>query len=188
MPRKKPSDPQEIARKRAERQATEQEISRLRDQGARVTLDPSRRIMSAYRSNVFNLLLERRTITPNHHDAALRLVISWAAWKALDGSPDRVGKVDGGSGDQRALVTDRMLRGGREVASAFEAVPAPLGKLLDAFMVATVEEDRPMAWRGIVERVLGITDRNKQATKVAEMCEALRVHYEGANHRQSVAA
>jgi hypothetical protein len=30
-------------------------------------------------------------------------------------------------------------------------------------MVATVEEDRPMQWRGIVERVTGIRSRDGQS-------------------------
>jgi hypothetical protein len=33
-------------------------------------------------------------------------------------------------------------------------------------MVATVEEDRPMQWRGIVERVTGIRSRDGQSAAV----------------------
>jgi hypothetical protein len=122
--------------------------------GATVTQDRAGRIMSAYRSNVFNLLLNRGSITPNHHDAASRLAESWAAWKGMDGKQDGGAKVDCGSTapHTRALVTDRMVKAGKDVAWTLAGIPQPHRRLLEAFMVATVEEDRPMVWRGIVER------------------------------------
>jgi hypothetical protein len=45
-------------------------------------------------------------------------------------------------------------------------------------MVATVEEDRPMAWRGIVERVSGVTGRDAQPAIVRAALENLRRVYE----------
>ncbi|MCA6270693.1 hypothetical protein, partial [Phenylobacterium sp.] len=50
--------------------------------------------------------------------------------------------------------------------------------LLEAFMVATVEEDRPMHWRGIVERVTGIGARDAQSSTVRLALETLRRVYE----------
>jgi hypothetical protein len=49
--------------------------------------------------------------------------------------------------------------------------------IVEAFMIATVEEDRPMAWRGIVAR-LGIRVREQQTRAVVAALEALRVAYE----------
>lgn len=156
--RRKPTDPAAQARKSQERRDIEAEIARMEGQGATVTTDRTGRIVSAYRSNVFNLLLARGSITTNHHDAASRLAEDWATWKGMDGRQDAGAKVDCGSSQPhtRALVTDRMVRAGKDVAWALAGIPQPHRSLLKAFMVATVEEDRPMSWRGVVERVLNI--------------------------------
>ena len=71
--RRKPSDPQEIARRRAERIANEAEISRLRSQGVVVNLDRARRIIAAYRASPFNKLREAKTISSAQASAAERL-------------------------------------------------------------------------------------------------------------------
>lgn len=175
--RRKPFDPaaaQRASQDLAERKA---EITRIRAQGGEVKTDRAGRIISAYRSNVFTVLLTRGTITQNHHDAAYRLANSWAAWKRLDGKPDTFGAViDGGCGSAE-LVTDRMISAGRDVERALSSVE-PLSRLiLEAFMVATVEEDRAMQWRGVMER-LGISTRDRQALEVVHSLEQLRVFYE----------
>jgi hypothetical protein len=45
-------------------------------------------------------------------------------------------------------------------------------------MVATVEEDRPMQWRGITERVTGIRSRDGQSAAVRMGLENLRQVFE----------
>jgi hypothetical protein len=59
--------------------------------------------------------------------------------------------------------------------------------LLIAFMVATVEEDRPMAWRGIVERVSGVTGRDAQPAIVRAALENLRRVYEAPKRAREAA-
>jgi hypothetical protein len=175
MGRKKPYDPNSDARAQ-ERAEHKREALRIKAQGGEVRLDASGRIISAWRSNVFRLLLERGTITPNQYDAAYTLAKDWAAWKGLDGKPEAFGQfVDGGSGSAE-LITDRMLNGGRRVRRALEAIDPLSRVILEAFMVATVEEDRAMAWRGIMER-LKITGRERQTQAVVEALEALRTVY-----------
>lgn len=177
--RRKPHDPAEAVRLAAERREREGETARLRAAGATVTTDATGRVISAYRSNVFNLLLARKTITQNQHDAAHRLSVDWATWKGLDGKGDTFGEqVDGGSGCAE-LITDRMIRGGKDVACALGALIAYDRRLLEAFMVATVEEDRPMAWRGIVQRVTGENIRDRQTAMVVCALDSLRAVYEG---------
>ncbi len=175
--KRKPHDPAAAARAELERREREAEIQRLRAQGATVTTDRGGKIISARRSNVFNLLLARKTITQNQHDAAYRLATDWAIWKGLDGKGERSEAVDGGSGSAE-LVTDRMIQAGRRVFMVIGGLREDREALLAAFMVATVEEDRPMMWRGVVERVLGETVRDKQTAAVVDALEALRAVYE----------
>jgi len=185
--RRKPHDPAKATLAAAERRAREAEIARLTSQGATVTTDRAGHVISAYRSNVFNLLLSRGTITQSHHDAASQLADTWATWKGLDGRDVVAEFVDNGRTppDKRCLISDRMLFAGKRIwgdgdniVGALEHMDERSERLLIAFMVATVEEDRPMAWRGVVERAIGETVRDKQTAAVVEALEALRVVYE----------
>lgn len=180
--RRKPHDPAAATRAAIERRERDEERKRMEAQGATVKTDRTGRIVSAYRSNVFNLLLQRGTITSNHHDAAARLSSVWAAWKGLDGGPDKSGELVDGASGCREIVTDRMIRAGREVDWALSSVDPLSRVILEAFMVATVEEDRPMAWRGIVERI-GIKARDRQTEVVVASLEALRSVYQDAPAR-----
>jgi len=183
--RRKPTDPAALARRSIERQEIEAEISRMKANGATVTTDRGGRVISAYRSNVFNLLLQRKTITPNQHDAAYRLSVDWATWKGLDGKGDTFGEiVDGGSGCAE-LITDRMIRGGKDVAWALAPLSTRHRKLIEAFMVATVEEDRPMQWRGLVIQATGESVRDRQTQLVIACLESLRSVYEGTGERRA---
>ena len=172
--RRKPHDPAQAERQRA---ATRAEVERLEAMGAEVNLGPDGKILSAWRSNVFTVLLRSGSITPNHYVAAMRFCESWATWKGLSGSAGRTEFVDGGMGSAE-LVTDRMIIAGRQVERVLEQVGPMDRDLLKAFAVASVEEDRPMAWRGIVERVSGVTGRDAQPAIVRAALENLRRVYE----------
>lgn len=185
--KRQPYDPAQATRQAFERREREQEIARLISQGATVTTDRAGKVISARRSNVFTLLLARGTITPNQHDAAYRLAQDWAQWKGLDGKGERSEAVDGGTGSAE-LVTDRMIKAGKRVASTFHQLDLGDAKLLTAFMVATVEEDRAMHWRGIVVRVLGIDARDRQTRAVVGALEALRAIYEAPRGAEKKAA
>lgn len=179
MAKRKPHDPAKAAQATLQRIEREQEIKRLRAQGAEVTTDKrTGQILSARRSNVFNLLLTRGSITQNHHNAAYHLAEQWAAWKGLDGKGETFGAViDGGNGSAE-LVTDRMIRAGREVAWTLAPLDELDNAIMRAFMAATVEEDRCMAWRGIMER-LGVFGKERQTAAFVGACEALRAVVEG---------
>ena len=180
MAKRKPHDPSlaaKLALQRAERDA---EIDRLKAMGAEFETDAARRIVSARLSNVFNLLLARKTITANQYDAACQLREDWAAWKGRDGKPEgQAAFVDNGRTppNRRCLVTDRMIQAGARVVAVLRQLDELSASILTAFMVATVEEDRPMVWRGIMER-LGVTVRERQTRAVVAALEALRAIYQ----------
>lgn len=137
----------------------------------------------AWRSNVFRLLLERKTITTNHYEAAYRLVDAWAAWKGLDGKGETFGEiVDGGNGSAE-LVTDRMIRAGREVRAALSNLSQEARTIMEHMMFATVDEDRAMHWRGVLERAGFRGSLERQTTIVVCALEELRQYYEAPKAR-----
>jgi hypothetical protein len=183
MGKKRPYDPAEAQAKAQERKDRDAEVQRLKSQGASVTLDRGGRIVSAYRSNVFTRLREAKptpAISVGQHNAAQLLIEIWAAWKGLEGSGEPSPEKVDGTGGRDSLVSDRMLRAGRRAEEALSAIGPQDRDLLVAFMVATVEEDRPMQWRGIVHRVTGEERRERQVVYVVSALENLRRHFEGA--------
>jgi len=174
--RSKPSDPQALAQRRAERLATEAEIVRLKASGAVVKLDRARRIVSAFRASPFRKLRETNTITQGQGAAAERLCDDWAQWRGLDGKPERLPVRTGDSAAE--IVTDRMLQAGRRVRRALDRVGPMDRDLLAALVAATVEEDRPIPWRDIVRRVCGIGQSVRQSQAVACALENLARAYQ----------
>ena len=185
MTKRKPKSPAQVMAERLLRRARDFEA---------VSLDPAavvlpayadvqiertsrRNVTRAWRSNVFRLLLERKSITADHFLAAEKLCEDWAEWKGLSGSRDSMSEfVDGGKGSAE-LVTDAMIRAGRRIDYARNSMGRPDWRILEAFLIATVEEDRAMAWRGILER-LGVKGRDRQPRAVRGALECLRRHYE----------
>lgn len=189
--RHKPKSPEQIAAEKLERRRQAMEAVNMQPEAAGLVAHAETHIERtgrksgrnrAWRSNVFRLLLERKAITPSHYDAAQRLIEQWAAWKGLDGKPETFGEVVDGGGGSAELVTDRMIKGGRQVSDILGHLDPLSRVILEHFMVATVEEDRPMAWRGIMQRV-GIVSRDKQTACVVGALEALRVAYEAPRER-----
>jgi hypothetical protein len=137
----------------------------------------------AWRSNVFRLLLERKSITTNHYEAAYQLIGAWAAWKGLDGKGETFGEIVDGSNGSAELVTDRMIRAGREVARALNSLSREARTIVEHMMFATVEEDRAMHWRGILERAGFRGSLEKQTTIFVCALEELRQYYEAPKAR-----
>jgi hypothetical protein len=174
---RKPADPQEIMRLRAERSANEAEIGRLRGLGADVTLDRARRIVTAYRLNPFHKLRDSDTISVGQAGAAQQLCEDWAIWKGLDGKPERVMISGDGHNFGAVIVTERMLKAGRRVRRVLKHI-GPLDRvLLEALVRSVVEDDRPASWRAIVARVTGFTQSVRQSQTVVCALENLARAY-----------
>lgn len=181
--RNKPHDPAAATRAADERKEREAERRRLLAQGAVIRIDAAGRIISARRSNVFKILLDRKAISVDHHDAAYTLAMEWAAWKGMDGGPEPRLESVGGSGaldeaECGLIAAKRRVTAGLRVERALGQIDAISRLLLEAFMVATVEEDRPMSWRGIVERTLHETRKEEQTSLVVYALESLRAVYQ----------
>jgi hypothetical protein len=196
--RRKPHDPASVTTANLERREREQEIARLKAQGADVTIDRGGRVVSARLSNVFNLLLKRESINLSQHDAAYRLAAQWAKWKGLDGGPEPRSEFVCGSGELEEAETGyvaakRRDEAGNRVADVLSHLEPNVAKLISAFMVATVEEDRCMAWRGIMERhgyeagevVVDGKRWDRQVYGVWSALESLRAVYEQPAQRRA---
>lgn len=182
MAKRNPHDPAARIKAENERREQAQEIERLKASGAEVTLDRGGKLISARRSNVFMLFLARKTIELGHYNAVYELAEDWAIWKGLDGKADRMGELVDGASGCREIVTDRMIAAGRRVNATLSELRPKSRIILEHFMVATVEEDRAMQWRGIMERI-GIKTPHKQAPAIVEALEDLRQHREGRERR-----
>jgi hypothetical protein len=175
--RRKPTDPQDIARQRAERAATEAEIARLRGMGAKVTLDRARRIVSAYRASPFIKLRDSKTITTGQAQAAERLCEDWAAWHGLeDDRPDLV-PVRNLNPSRVTLLTDDMLKAGDRVRGVLGRIGPMDRELLGQLAEAVVTGDGPPQWRNIVATVTGQVQAVRQSAAVCSALENLRRAY-----------
>lgn len=178
--RRKPSTPRVIDGRRPENWGAE--IPDLPNHaGTEANKDHKGRIVSAWRSNVANRLYAHKAITTDHVAAFQGLCGDWAGWKGLDGTAGHAEKVDGGRGCAE-LVTDRMMKCHLSVEWCLSQV-GPLSRaLLEAFCVASVEEDRPMEWRGLVQKVTG-EGRDREQRQIAVYAfEELRIVKQG-GHR-----
>ena len=182
MRRRRVFDPGAAERARQGRLERQAEVARLKAQGAEVNLDRAGAVVSALRRNAFTALLRAGALTQNQHDAALRLMSDWAVWKGLDGRPDALVRVDGGT-SAAELVTDRMLAASRRVEAALADVGRADRRLLQALISEAVEVDRPKPWRSTVLQVTGETREKEQREKVVNALENLRLWYEAPRAR-----
>jgi len=174
--RRKPSDPQEIARRKADREDSENEVQRLRNSGAIVRLDRARRIVSAFRQSPFVKLRDTATISPTQAAAAERLCADWATWKGLGGRPER-SEVHAENFQAAEMVTDKMITAGRRVRRVLAQVGPMDRDLLSALVASTVEDDRPLPWRDVVRRTCGVTHPIRQSQMVVAALENLARAY-----------
>jgi len=178
-PHRKPSDPQVAAERKAERAANEAEIGRLRASGAVVSLDRTRRIVSAYRASAFHKLRETKTISTGQAAAAERLCSEWAIWKGLDGRPPPAEVHTKRQPAAPVILTDRMLKAGNKVAHALRLVGPLDRELLVSLVASAIEDDRPLPWRETVRKVSGVTQTVRQSQMVVAALENLARVYAG---------
>mgnify|MGYP001331226779 CR=1 FL=1 len=189
---KRPHNPATAEHARQQRLEREAEARRMEAQGATVTKDKrTGEILGAHRPNVFKAFLTQKPtpiITQSQYNAAMMLTEAWARWKGLDGRGDRdVGKVDGGTAAGE-LVTDRMMRAGRELHRVLSQVGPMDRELLKALVATTVEDDQPRPWRDVVAAHTGVLVKDKQSSMIVAALENLRRVYEGPSPQHVAAA
>lgn len=200
--RNKPSDPDAILQRnaagRAAARAAERDPASWRISAELIQLPTSadvtivrgvnEKILTANRSDPFDLLLAAGGLTAEQHRASRRLFRDWCL-RAGVRDRDRgavLERIDGGRRDPSALVTNAMVDAGRRIAAALkgdagrgiQGIGPVNARLLEALISPMVDEGRIIAWRGVVERVTGERDRNAQGAMVRQACESLRMVYD----------
>lgn len=147
-------------------------------------------VLAAKRSDPFDLLHAAGGLDDGQHIAARRLFRDWCLRAGVKDREHLVlERIDGGRLDPSSMVTDAMVDAGRRLAAALKGDPrnnlqgvGPVNaKLFEALISPMVDEGRIIAWRGVVQRVTGETERHVQGGLVRQACEALRLVYESAD-------
>jgi hypothetical protein len=137
------------------------------------------RVVTAKRSDPFDLLLAGGGLSFEQHRAARRLMRDWCIAAGVRDAPrPDVGPVDGDGLVGPQEVTQAMIDAGRRRDIALAAAGPVSGRVLKALMTGLVDECRIIAWRGVVQRETGETDKNVQGAMVRQACENLRLHYD----------
>lgn len=152
-------------------------------------------IVAANRSDPFDLLHRADGLSDDQHRAARRLFRDWCLRAGVrDRERLALERVDGARADPSDLVSASMVDAGRRIALALKggevrgrggvgtlgwvgSVGPVNARLLEALISPMVDDARIIAWRGVVERVTGETDKNIQGGLVRQACEALRLVY-----------
>lgn len=171
--RKKPTDPQDAARHRREREENRQEVERLSAQdGVALNLEPrTKRLLSARRLDCFAVLLK------DDAHAEARCAVNWLEELIRDASgenaqerrPDFIrASCDGAPGQN---ITQRMI----EASRTLEVVEASLRPWEARLLFELLRPDEALLtrWREVVKRVTTATTPQRQGERVVVACESL---------------
>lgn len=171
--RKKPTDPQDAARHRREREDNRQEVERLSVQeGVALNLEPrTKRLLSARRLDCFALLLK------DDAHAEARSAVNWLEELIRDASgentqerrPDFIRASCEGAPGQN--VTQRMI----EASRTLEVVEASLRPWEARLLFELLRPDEALLtrWRDVVKRVTRANNPQAQGERVRSACESL---------------
>lgn len=139
-----------------------------------VKRDKGGRIKSAWRTNPFVLLRGKGTISDDEANAGEDMVAIYAASKGLEGAPEDKPywqyDPEGYGPEDRKRFHIRLFAG------IMARLSESSRKIAEAIAYAMIEEDRPMVWAGIVQRVTGAATMQRQSERFVMMCEELVNH------------
>lgn len=171
--RKKPTDPQDAARHRREREDNRQEVERLSVQeGVALNLEPrTKRLLSARRLDCFALLLK------DDAHAEARSAVNWLEELIRDASgentqerrPDFIRASCEGAPGQN--VTQRMIEASRTLEVVETSLRPWEARLL--FELLRPDEALLTRWREVVKRVTRANNPQAQGERVRSACESL---------------
>lgn len=136
---------------------------------------PGRRIQTARRHDVFDLLHSRRGLDDGQHQAARRMMRDATVRAGLQGRGEAVGRVD--EDDFGKCRTDLAIDAGDRM----DEVLGQVGQA-DALLLRAIAEHllspvvRP--WRAVVKVATGEADEDRQTARVVGAVENLRLGYD----------
>jgi hypothetical protein len=172
--RNKPSSPAEIAARRAERLAMDAEAARLESQpDVQVTRDPrTREITNARRVDVFALLLSRKALAQEAHDAFRdheETVHIAAGWATPERRPDHIRASTEGAPGQN--VSQGMIEASRMVEATLDRLSPREADLLNGLM--RLGASAMTQWRHTVQTITGENNDHGQASRIRALGENL---------------
>lgn len=166
----KPSTPEEIARRVAERRANDNEVKRLKDSGCEVNVDPrTGKLLSGYRPDCFNLLLKDRPAERAAVDWLETVIRTASGENAQERRPDFIRASSDGAPGQN-LSAD-MIAASEVLTTVEEHLRPWEARLL--FELMRPDNALLTRWREIAIRVTGATTPQRQGERVCVACESL---------------
>lgn len=167
----KPFDPAAAERHRAEREENRQEVARLRAQpSTAVNVDPrTGRLTGAWRMNCFNALLPAKSLERAAVDWLDDLVRTANGENTVDRRPDHIRASTEGAPGQN--ISDAMIRAGRTLAVALDALPPAHARMLMELLKP--DADLMTRWRVVVQQTTGETHSHAQGAAVRAACTTL---------------
>ncbi len=193
--RRGPSDPQEIAARRAEERAFEREAARVRMQdpanwevandtldlpmGQAVDVTPGSRsrVVRFKRADPFDTLYKAKAMSQGQHQAAQRLFKLWCesmGVKTEDSRPMLELIQCSGSAE---IIPQRQIDARARYQLVLSYVGLSTARLLDVLMQPSVMCGSVVIWRAEVARITAEKDKHAQAAVVRQACDNLRLAF-----------
>jgi hypothetical protein len=183
---RRPADPMEIARRRAEERLKIQDPSRWgldekamalsANADVEVSADPAARAVRARRSDVFDLLSARGRLSPQALTAVRRLQDDIARLhRTATGGVNYTPRVDRSMDPQG--FNDARLKAGARIEAALGRAGQASARVLAALCEPDVVLGRSADWRAVVERETGESLPDAQGAILRMACENLAGAY-----------
>ena len=169
---RRPADPQDIAARKHERARLELVPD------TRVTVAPDHSIISAKRQDVFDLLLTRKSLSQDAHNAVRRLERDAAIMEGVTDSDAPLIRVQDASDHNRL---DRQIDARKRVNDALNSIPAPHARLLWR-LIQPQFVGQVASWRYIVSAVCASNTAATQTRILVTACDALADAYSATDY------
>ena len=150
------------------------------NQAVEAVRDGRGRVAHAHRTDVFERLHERGSLSDGQLAAVRRLEQDIGARAGLFRAPADLIKVDAQAKVEGA--TQRMLEAGRRVDAALAASGPRCALLLRALVEPAILAGRSLDWREVVVRQTAETNPHAQASRVRTACDNLMLAYQALDH------
>ena len=169
---RRPADPQDIAARKHERARLELVPD------TRVTVSPDHSIISAKRQDVFDLLLTRKSLSQDAHNAVRRLERDLAISEGVTDSDPPAVRLQG-SGTHNRL--DRRIDASNRADAALASIDPIQSRLLQSLLRPQFQGVIP-DWRSIVTLYAGTRTQSTQTRVLVTACDALADAYSATDY------
>lgn len=181
--RRRPYSPVEQAEQDRLKDERRAYVESLRERGLTVTCDEQYNIVVTRRLDVFDLLLERKTVTAPQQAAVRRLetlVAHAFGHERPDLSMERISATADGAPGQN--ITQAMINASRDLRDILGLIGKRDARLIWALI--TNSNGILTRWRDVVINITGETDPRAQAAVVRSACENMAEGWRAFDYRE----